>query len=113
MLPLFDCGSLTNMSRYKQTVCVCVYGGWGGWGVWGERARQRNRQRERATLSEGDIPVAGCGFIVKVSELQSNKSHHLTPPSLTACSLPAARPSLSPTASIRRLAGGTWTEFDQ
>lgn len=65
-------------------------------GVFGEREPDRETDSERATLSEGDIPVAGCGFIVKVSELQSNKSHHLTPPSLTACSLPAARPSPPP-----------------
>lgn len=44
-----------------------------------EKVREINRQRgrERETLSERAIRVAGCGSIVKVSEPRSKKSRHL------------------------------------
>lgn len=97
MLVLFGCGSLTNMSHYKQSACV----------FWGRGFGERARQWERVTFSGGDIRVAGCGFIVKVRELQSKKSHHLTP-SLTArllsCSL-SQSPLVPPSVCLLKACG--------
>lgn len=86
MLVLFGCGSLTNMSRYKQSACV----------FWGRGFGEREPDSEREWHFQGEISEWLAVASLSRSESCWVKSHTTWPPPSPPVCFPAACPSPPP-----------------
>lgn len=97
MLVLFGCGSLTNMSHYKQSACV----------FWGRGFGEREPDSEREWHFQGEIAEWLAVASLSRSESCRVKSHTTWPPPSPSFAFLQPVP-VPPSTSISLLAQSMW-----